>query len=99
VVRLQRERKSNGQTSSETHDYISSLDSDAAKILAAIRAHWTVEKHLHWVLDVAFDEDACRIHKDYAPQNFSLLRHIALTAVCSFMRDSSSSVQTSCENA
>jgi hypothetical protein len=33
---------------------------------------------LHWVLDVAFDEDDCRIRKDYAPQNFSLLRQIAL---------------------
>ena len=78
VVMLQRERKINGQTSSQTHYYISSLDSNAAKLLAAIRTHWTVENHLHWVLDVGFDEDACRIRKDYAPQNFSLLRHIAL---------------------
>ncbi|WNZ44271.1 ISAs1 family transposase [Leptolyngbya boryana CZ1] len=78
VVMLQRERKMNGQMSSETHYYISSLDPDATKLLAAIRTHWTVENHLHWVLDVAFDEDACRIRKDYAPQNFSLLRHIAL---------------------
>lgn len=78
VVMLQRERKIEGKMSSETHYYISSLDSDAAKLLAAIRAHWTVENQLHWVLDVAFDEDACRIRTDYAPQNFSLLRHIAL---------------------
>jgi predicted transposase YbfD/YdcC len=82
------DRKIDGQSSSETHYYISSLDPDAAKLLAAIRTYWTVENHLywvllhwvllHWVLDVAFDEDACRIRKDYAPQNFSLLRHIAL---------------------
>lgn len=78
VVMLQRERRIKGQTSRETHYYISSLDPNAAKILAAIRTHWTVENHLHWVLDVAFDEDACRIRKDHAPQNFSLLRHIAL---------------------
>jgi predicted transposase YbfD/YdcC len=78
VVMVQRERKIDGQVSSETHYYISSLDSDAAKLLAAIRTHWTVENQLHWVLDVAFDEDACRIRTDYAPQNFSLLRHIAL---------------------
>lgn len=78
VVRLQSERRINGQTSTETRYYISSLDHHAAKILAAIRTHWTVENHLHWVLDVAFDEDACRIRKDHAPQNFALLRHIAL---------------------
>lgn len=78
VVMLQRDRKMAGQNSRETHYYISSLDPDATKLLAAIRIHWTVENHLHWVLDVAFNEDACRIRKDCAPQNFSLLRHIAL---------------------
>lgn len=78
VVMLERERKINGQNSRETHYYISSLDADAAKILAAIRTHWTIENNLHWVLDVAFDEDASRIRKDHAPQNFSLLRHMAL---------------------
>ncbi|MBD1846688.1 ISAs1 family transposase [Cyanobacteria bacterium FACHB-63] len=77
VVMLQSERRINGQTSTETRYYISSLDSDAAKILTAIRAHWTVENYLHWVLDVAFDEDACRIRKDYAPKtsHYSVTLH------------------------
>ncbi|NJR51819.1 MAG: ISAs1 family transposase [Leptolyngbyaceae cyanobacterium CSU_1_3] len=78
VVMLQSERRIKGQTRTETRYYISSLAPDAAKIAAAIRTHWTVENHLHWTLDVAFDEDACRIRKDHAPQNFSLLRQIAL---------------------
>ena len=78
VVMLQSERRTHGHVSTETRYYISSLESHAAKIAAAIRTHWTVENHLHWVLDVSFDEDACRIRKDHAPQNFSLLRHIAL---------------------
>jgi predicted transposase YbfD/YdcC len=43
VVMLQRERRIQGHTSSETHYYISSLAPNAAKILAAIRTHWTVE--------------------------------------------------------
>ena len=33
---------------------------------------------LHWVLDVSFDEDACRIRKDQGAQTFAVLRHIAL---------------------
>jgi predicted transposase YbfD/YdcC len=78
VVMLQSQRRINGQTSTQTRYYISSLASHAAAILAAIRTHWTVENQLHWVLDVSFDEDACRIRKDHAPQNLSLLRHIAL---------------------
>lgn len=44
----------------------------------SIRGHWNIENQLHWVLDVAFSEDDCRIRKDNAPHNFSILRQIAL---------------------
>jgi hypothetical protein len=33
---------------------------------------------LHWVLDIAFDEENCRVRKDHGLENFALLRHIAL---------------------
>jgi predicted transposase YbfD/YdcC len=33
---------------------------------------------LHWVLDIAFDEDHQRVRKDNGPANFAVLRHIAL---------------------
>jgi predicted transposase YbfD/YdcC len=69
VVMLQREWKINGQTSRKTHYYISRLDANAAKPLAAICTYWIVENQLHWALDVAFNEDACRIPRDHAPQN------------------------------
>jgi predicted transposase YbfD/YdcC len=44
----------------------------------AARGHWAVENNLHWVLDVTFGEDASRVRKDNAPQNFSLIRKFAL---------------------
>lgn len=78
VVMLQSERRINGRVSRETRYYISSLANHAAQIAAAIRTHWTVENNLHWVLDVSFDEDACRVCKGHAPENLSILRHIAL---------------------
>ena len=37
-----------------------------------------MENCLHWVLDIGFREDDCRMSKDNAPENFALLRHIAL---------------------
>jgi hypothetical protein len=37
-----------------------------------------VENGLHWVLDCACREDESRIRKADAPQNFAVLRHIAL---------------------
>ncbi len=44
----------------------------------AIRYHWGIENKLHWVLDVAFSEDASRKRKANATQNFSILTKIAL---------------------
>ncbi|MBM9614038.1 ISAs1 family transposase, partial [Desulfobulbus rhabdoformis] len=43
----------------------------------AVRSHWGIENSLHYVLDVTFREDECRIRKDDAPENFAVLRHIA----------------------
>jgi predicted transposase YbfD/YdcC len=46
----------------------------------AVRAHWGVEA-MHWVLDVTFREDGCRVHKGHGAQNFSAVRKFALTAL------------------
>jgi predicted transposase YbfD/YdcC len=43
-----------------------------------VRSHWGIENQVHWVLDVAFQENACRIRKDHAPENLTLIRHVAL---------------------
>ena len=40
--------------------------------------HWSIENELHWVLDVAFNEDQCRIRRGHGAQNLAVLRHIAL---------------------
>ena len=47
-------------------------------MLQAVRGHWSIENSLHWVLDIAFREDESRVRKDHAPENLSVLRHIAL---------------------
>jgi predicted transposase YbfD/YdcC len=75
---IQAERRVNGTTTTETRYYISSLAGNAAQIANAVRSHWSIENSLHWVLDVSFSEDASRIRTENAPQNFALLRQIAL---------------------
>ena len=37
-----------------------------------------ISQQVYWVLDLAFNEDACRIRKDFAPENLAVVRHIAL---------------------
>ena len=79
MVKVTSRRQVNGQTSTETRYYISSLPNDAAQTLKAVRSHWGVENALHWVLDMAMGEDASRIRKDHAPENMALLRRMAVT--------------------
>lgn len=59
--------------------YISSLAlKDYLLAIKAIRHHWLIENGLHWKLDVAMQEDACRIHDPHAAENFSTLRKLVL---------------------
>ena len=67
-----------GKVSLERRYYISSLSLTAQEIARIIRGHWGIENQLHWVLDVQFNEDDCRIRKDYAPENLAIVRQIAL---------------------
>ncbi len=58
--------------------YISSAKLSAEELAHAAREHWSIEVKLHWKLDVALREDACRIRRGDAAENFSKIRHIAL---------------------
>ena len=46
--------------------------------MEATRTHWGIENCVHWILDVAFDEDRSRVRTDHAPNNLAVIRHIAL---------------------
>ena len=54
------------------------VTTDADRLLDAIRAYWSIENECHWVLDVALNEDDCRIHRKNGSENFAILRRIAL---------------------
>jgi predicted transposase YbfD/YdcC len=73
-----RERTMAGQTSQETGYYLLSGTPSARSFAGAVRGHWGIENCVHWVLDVTFGEDGSRIRSGDAPQNFAVLRHIAL---------------------
>jgi predicted transposase YbfD/YdcC len=61
--------------------YLSSTAMGAVTFAAAVRAHWRIENSLHWVLDVGFDEDRARNRRDHGPENFAILRKLALNVL------------------
>jgi predicted transposase YbfD/YdcC len=71
-------REVGGKVSKEVRYFISSIQADAKKFANAVRSHWGIENSLHWVLDVTFNEDQCRVRRDLAAENLALLRKIAL---------------------
>jgi predicted transposase YbfD/YdcC len=81
VVMVVRIRHLWNQTTREVQFYLTSLHSEAQTIGRAIRKHWGIENEAHWTLDVTFAEDACRIRSFHSPQNFALLRRMALNAL------------------
>ena len=70
--------ESQRDTAEATHYYALSKPMSPEQLLTTVRAHWTIENQLHWVLDVILKEDENRSRKDHAPENIALLRKMAL---------------------
>ena len=51
------------------------------QLLQTVRSHWSIENHLHWMLDVNFNEDACRARMDHAPENLAILPRLAINII------------------
>ena len=90
IAVIQAKRRIGQEKTVKRRYFISSLESNAKLLLHAARTYWEIKNKVHWVLDVAFREDDCRVRKGNGAQNFAVLRHIALnllrredTAKCS----------------
>jgi predicted transposase YbfD/YdcC len=66
------------ETTTEARYYIGSKAAGAQAYAGYVRSHWGIESGLHWVLDVCFDEDGCRMRTDHSAENMALLRRLAL---------------------
>jgi predicted transposase YbfD/YdcC len=81
IIRVEatRTNRNTGESSTEVRYYISSAGLTAKAANEAVRKHWHVENRLHWVLDVTFGADQCRIRTLNAAANFACARQMALT--------------------
>jgi predicted transposase YbfD/YdcC len=81
VVMVESAREIGDKFEQETRFYITSLVWLANAIGPAIRSHWAVENSLHWVMDMIFRDDECRVRTEHAPANFTTIKHIALNLI------------------
>ena len=68
-------REIRGESTTIRRFFISSFVDSPEKMAQCIRNHWQVENCLHWVLDVTFRQDDCRIRKANAAANFATINH------------------------
>lgn len=81
VGMIEAEQQIKGKVSIERRYFIVSAGVKTVEQFAhAARAHWGVEA-MHWVLDVTFREDDCRVRKGHAARNLSAIRKFALSAL------------------
>jgi predicted transposase YbfD/YdcC len=77
VVVVESAREIDGKIEQDTRFYITSLVWLAHRLGPAIRSHWQIENGLHWVMDMVFRDDECRLRTNHAPANFTTLKHMA----------------------
>ena len=78
LVEITSTRQHKGETSLEKRYYLTSHAPEALLLGDMIRRHWGIENRCHWVLDMTFDEDQCRVRKGHAAENLALLRKLTL---------------------
>jgi predicted transposase YbfD/YdcC len=76
LILVESTREIKEQQTTELRYYLSSLSPDAERAGQAVRQHWGIENSLHWILDVAFNEDDSRVRVGNAPENLALVRKI-----------------------
>ena len=84
---IRRQFTAGNESSDEWHYYISSRELSAGELLKYARHEWSVES-MHWLLDVHYAEDFCRIEDEIAQQNLNIDRKISLNGIKNYKNKS-----------
>jgi predicted transposase YbfD/YdcC len=85
VCLIKRTRTVAGKTGVQTVCAVTSLSrkqASAKRLLTIARDHWRIENCLHWVRDVSFGEDQCRVRSRAAPQILAAIRNADIFLLC-----------------
>ena len=77
IAMVESTRETGGVIEKDTRIFITSLVMLAHLLGPVIRSHWAIENSLHWVMDMTFRDDECRVRTNHAPANFTTIKHMA----------------------
>lgn len=77
VIMIESTRETGSKIEHETRFYITSLPHTAEQLGPIVRSHWSIENSLHWVMDMTFRDDECRVRQGNAAANFTTVKHMA----------------------
>lgn len=80
-IEIRRERTLHGKTTVEVEYAMTSLrpeEANAKRLSDLVREHWGIENRLHYIRDVTFGEDGCRVRKGSAPQVLAAVRNVVI---------------------
>lgn len=80
LIRTTTRSERRGKITEQTRYFIASAPLTPERAAEAIRGHWGIES-LHWVLDVTFKEDLCRLRRGHGAKNMALVRRFAFNLV------------------
>ncbi len=77
VIMVESTREIGDKIEQETRFYITSLTHTAEQLGPIVRSYWSIENSLHWVMDMTFRDDECRVRQGNAAANFTTVKHMA----------------------
>jgi predicted transposase YbfD/YdcC len=81
IIIVESRREIEDKVEKDVRLYVTSLELLANQLSGVVRSHWAIENSLHWVMDMVFRDDECRVRKDHAPANFTTIKHMALNLI------------------
>jgi predicted transposase YbfD/YdcC len=80
IVKVDSRTEHADRSTFDTRTYICSAHLEIDRIAKAVRGHWGVES-MHWLLDVAFNDDLSRYRAGHGAKNMATVRRFALGLV------------------
>ena len=97
VFSIVREVNREGKNTKEISYYLSSKDDSAEKLLSYVRNHWKIES-MHYILDVTYNEDRCKILNKKGQENLNIFRKMGISIHKNYLKNKKQTVKANMFN-